>query len=98
MLHDWDDEDCRKVLGNCHKATPPEGRLIIIDCVIDDTNIQDPGQRRKLAHDMVMLAHRGMGTERTELQWRNLLSSAGFPRAQIYGMHERLNVIEAFKA
>lgn len=98
MLHDWGDEACVKVLQNCYKSMPSEGRVIITDVVVDENNLHDSREQLKLAHDMVMLAHRGMGRERTELEWRNLLFSAGFPRASIYEGKESTAVIEAFKS
>lgn len=99
VLHDWDDEHCIKALKNCYKATPAEGRVIICDVVVaEEVGLDDKVQQRRLAHDMVMLTHRGIGYERTRQEWSLLLSTAGFTRINLYGPHHVVSVIEAFKA
>ncbi|KAI3862897.1 hypothetical protein MKX03_014853 [Papaver bracteatum] len=36
IMHDWTDEDCVKILRNCHKAIAKNknGKVIIVDCVL----------------------------------------------------------------
>lgn len=41
ILHDWDDEDCVKILQNCKKVIPTRdqgGKIIIIDMVVGVTS------------------------------------------------------------
>ncbi|MED6121186.1 hypothetical protein PIB30_027795 [Stylosanthes scabra] len=33
-LHDWSDEECLKILKNCHKAIPNDGKVIVMNMVI----------------------------------------------------------------
>lgn len=98
VLHDWDDEHVIKALTNCYKATPPNGRVIICDLVIaEEVRLDTQVQQRKLAHDMVMLTHRGIGFERTTKEWSHLLVKGGFSRIKFYGLDHVVSLIEAFK-
>ena len=36
ILHDWDDPECRALVGRCAAALPPGGRLLIHDVFLDD--------------------------------------------------------------
>ncbi|KAL1210418.1 Indole glucosinolate O-methyltransferase 3 [Cardamine amara subsp. amara] len=33
ILHDWNDEDCVKILTNCWKSLPKKGKVIIVDLI-----------------------------------------------------------------
>eukprot|EP00249_Psilotum_nudum_P022840 c28656_g1_i1 orf=167-1234(-) len=96
VLHNWDDENCRQILWNCRKALPAKGRVIITDIVIDETNLCSPVQQRKLAVDLAIVAVFGKGKERTEKEWRRLLTSAGFSKVEIYGIQSLFSVLETF--
>ena len=34
ILHDWSDEDCTRLLKNCFKALPYNGKVIVVDYVL----------------------------------------------------------------
>jgi hypothetical protein len=34
VLHDWDDEQCVRILRNCRTAVRPNGRALIVEMVI----------------------------------------------------------------
>jgi caffeic acid 3-O-methyltransferase len=36
ILHDWDDENCVKILKNCYKALPADGKVITVDHVLPE--------------------------------------------------------------
>ena len=100
-MHDWDDEDCIKILKNCKKAIPQTGRVIIVDVVLEDVN----GKNEKntavdpnlgLAFDLLMLAHTSGGKERTEEEWKKILCEAGFGRYNIISIPALPSVIEVF--
>jgi hypothetical protein len=65
IIHDWTDEQCIQILGNCRKVIPATGKLIIADCVVP------AGNKPSLSKDMdiTMLTFPG-GQERTEAQFR----------------------------
>ncbi|KAI9086712.1 hypothetical protein K1719_031306 [Acacia pycnantha] len=97
ILHDWSDEDCIKILKNCKKAIREDkGKVIIAEFVLKPEGkglFDDTG----FVFDLLMIAHTS-GRERTELEWRNLLNEAGFPRYQIINIPSFLSIIEAYPA
>jgi len=72
VIHDWNDEEARRILGNCRQAIPPDGRLLILENVL--TPESDP---QSAMMDILMLVVTG-GRERTEAEFRALLADAGF--------------------
>ena len=74
VIHDWDDERTIAMLKNCHRAMLPKGRLVIIEMVIAPGN--EPFFGKQL--DVELLLTTPGGRERTEAEYRSLLSAAGF--------------------
>nr|BDC79578.1 hypothetical plant O-methyltransferase [Thujopsis dolabrata var. hondae] len=76
ILHDWDDEQCLKILKNCHEAIPEDGKVLIVDAVIDE----EEGTKRRagLLFDMCMMAAAPGGKERTCKEFEDLFYKAGF--------------------
>jgi hypothetical protein len=75
ILHDWEDEQATAILRNCHSAIPPGGQLLIIEKMLPERANQENG--REFVFDIVMMAAIG-GKERTENEFRNLLTRADF--------------------
>jgi hypothetical protein len=73
ILHDWDDGPAASILRSIHEAMTPRSRVLVADAVITAGNEQD---NAKLL-DLLMLVALG-GRERTEDEWRTLLSRTGF--------------------
>ncbi|KAI3945852.1 hypothetical protein MKW98_023126 [Papaver atlanticum] len=97
ILHDWGDEDCVKILSNCHKAIARKknGKVIIVECELrpdGDGSFDNMG----LVFDLVMIAHTSGGKERTEVEWKMLLNNAGFPRCNVIQIPAFPSIIEAF--
>lgn len=78
ILHDWSDERSLAILKNVRKAMGPSGRLLVIDAVLPEGNAPSPG---KLI-DINMLVMTG-GRERTEREFRDLLSASGFELVRV---------------
>ncbi|KAK6919536.1 O-methyltransferase domain [Dillenia turbinata] len=96
ILHDWNDEDCVKILKNCRKAIPEKtGKVIIVEVVLEP---QGSGlfAETGLMIDLVMIAHTTGGRERTELEWKTILQKAGFPRYNIIKIPALQSIIEGF--
>ncbi|MCL7041641.1 hypothetical protein MKW94_030611 [Papaver nudicaule] len=96
MMHAWSDENCVKALKNCYKAISKaqNGKVIIVDFVLrpDGTGLFD---ETGLAFDLLMMVNTG-GKERTEVEWKMLLNSAGLPRYNIIEIPTLPSIIEAF--
>jgi hypothetical protein len=79
ILHDWPDDDARRILETVRAAAAPESRLVLIEAVIRPGN--DPAGAKWL--DLLMLVIAG-GRERTEEEWRALLESAGWEPVRFF--------------
>ena len=92
IIHDWNDEAALKILGNVRQALAGgrQGRLIVVDMVLPEDARPHPA---KLL-DLLMLMFPG-GRERTEQEWRELLSKAGFAITRIVPTKAPDSVIEA---
>jgi hypothetical protein len=90
IIHDWSEEQCLTILGNCRRAIRPAGRLLIIEMVLPDGDTPHPG---KLL-DLMMLVGPG-GQERTEEEYRVLLGKAGFRLNRVVPTASPVSVVEA---
>ncbi|MEM7445961.1 MAG: methyltransferase [Pseudomonadota bacterium] len=79
VLHDWNDERATSILIKCREAMSEDARLLIIEEVIQ------PGKRvgnpNRLV-DLDLMIHLG-GRERTEPEYRQLMTNAGFVPGEI---------------
>ncbi|XP_006841695.3 O-methyltransferase 2 [Amborella trichopoda] len=97
ILHDWNDEDCVKILKQCRKALPSKsGKLIIVDVVLHLKEDTSAFADSRLAFDMLMFAVTSGGLERTEEEWRALLSKGGFSNCNIKPLPTLQSIIEAY--
>lgn len=90
IIHDWDDEQSLTILRNCRKAVPASGKLLLVEAVIPPGNEPFFGKLM----DLNMLVIPG-GLERTEAEYRELFSAAGFRLARIVPTRSWVSVIEA---
>jgi len=90
ILHDWSDDDCLRILTSCHSALPDHGILIIAEAVIPPGNEFSPAKLLDL-EVLVM----GGGKERSEREFRTLLTRGGFRDIAITPISPELAVIEA---
>lgn len=92
ILHDWTDEQCRRILHNCRQAMQKEARLLIVEIVVP------PGNAPSIAKllDLEMLVMAG-GRERTEEEFQQLLEFSGFSVSRVIPTAESISVIEAVR-
>ncbi|XP_048137875.1 xanthohumol 4-O-methyltransferase-like [Rhodamnia argentea] len=95
ILHDWNDEDCVKILKNCKKAIPEKNGMLLIAEVVLQPEGDGLFDETGLVLDLLMITHTG-GKERSELEWKKILEEGGFPRYNIIQIPSLLSVIEAF--
>ena len=91
VLHDFSDDECIRILKNCHAAMPRHGRLLIVEYVVTNT---PEGSAAKL-FDLHMLVYFGRARERTAQEFRLLLAGAGFSMQRIVTTDASIAVIEA---
>jgi hypothetical protein len=91
IIHDWDDARAVAILKNIRQAiTKPEGRLILLETVIQPGNQPDLGK----FIDLEMLVMPG-GRERTAEEFGALLARGGFALSRVVPTESPLCVIEA---
>jgi SAM-dependent methyltransferase len=93
IIHDWNEDQCLTILGHVRKVMKPNGRLLIVEMVLPAGNEPHPGKML----DMVMLVVPG-GQERTEAEYRPLLSTAGFRLSRVVPTASAVSVVEAVLA
>jgi hypothetical protein len=90
IIHDWNEDQCLTILGNCRKAMKPGAKLLIVESVLPEGNTPHFG---KLL-DMVMLAIPG-GEERTATEYGTLLAAAGLRMTGVVPTKSDVSIVEA---
>jgi hypothetical protein len=96
VLHGYDDAAAIKILGNCRDVLPTGGRILVIEFVLPDVvDRADPGLESRLMSDLNMLAVT-TGKERSAVEWKNLLASAGLDCPRVVSVRgDLVSIIEA---
>ncbi|CAA6656098.1 unnamed protein product [Spirodela intermedia] len=78
ILHSLSDENCQKVLKNCWKALPEQGKVIVMEGILPEVP-ETTKEVQCLFHlDLLMLTQTTGGKERTEMEIESLAKGAGF--------------------
>jgi len=94
ILHDWNDDECVKILCSIHKSSPQDGRVFIIEYLITDP---EKPHFSKL-FDIHMMCW-GTGRERTIEEHSTLLEQSGWKYIRtFYPQSGLIGVIEGAKA
>jgi O-methyltransferase domain len=93
IIHDWDEEQCSTILGNCRRAIAPDGRLLIVEMVLPEGDTPHLGKML----DMMMLVGPG-GQERTPTEYASLLGRAGFEMKRVVPTNSAVSIVEATPA
>jgi hypothetical protein len=90
VLHDWPDDQARSILANIAAAGGRGARLLLVEFVVP------PGDSPHMSKisDLNMLAMTG-GKERTEAEWREFLTAAGFADIVVHHTGTPFSVIQA---
>jgi hypothetical protein len=83
VLHNWNDEDCVRILERSKEAIStrePKGKVIIIDTVASSVSKQTT--EAQLLMDLCMMVLT-TGAERDEEKWHKLFLNAGFSQYKI---------------
>ncbi|XP_031482634.1 caffeic acid 3-O-methyltransferase-like [Nymphaea colorata] len=97
ILHDWDDDHCLKLLENCWKALPENGKVIIAEMVLPETVDNSLSTSAVFQLDLLMLALNHGGKERTEKEFEGLAKVAGFTGIKAICCAYNFWVIEFYK-
>jgi len=93
VLHDWDDARSIQILQNCYKAMNDNGRLLIIEVVLQD------GSQSLYANsmDLLMLAITG-GKERTLASFNEMFKKSNLILNKVYSTTTEFSILEVIKS
>ncbi|TYJ40710.1 hypothetical protein E1A91_A04G160300v1 [Gossypium mustelinum] len=95
ILHDWDDEECIKILKKCREAIPEDkGKVIIVEAVLEEDKEGDELGVARLMLDTAMMVITNKGRERTLKEWSYVLRQSGFKRFNVKPIRAVETVIE----
>lgn len=89
IIHNWDDQASIAILKSCRRAIAPNGKILLAELIVPPGNIPSISK----ALDLQMLGVLG-GLERTEIEYRGLLDSAGFRVSRIIPTPSPWSIIE----
>jgi O-methyltransferase domain/Dimerisation domain len=90
IIHDWNEEQCLTILGNCRKAMKMGAKLLIVEFVLPEGDTPHFGK----VLDMVMLTVPG-GEERTAPEYGALLAAAGLKMTRVVPTASDVSIVEA---
>ena len=93
IVHDWDDAEAVRLLGNVRAAMPAHARLLLVEAVVRPGDA--PSHAKMLDLNMLVLVG---GRERTEEEYRALLQAAGLALRRVLPATADTNVLEAVPA
>jgi O-methyltransferase domain len=92
ILHDWNDEQCVKILANCRAAMNEKGRVLVVDNVIPPGN--DPSWGKLVDIQMLVIG----GRERTKKEFAGIFRQAGLKLARVVATKCPLSIVEGVRA
>jgi len=79
IIHDWEDEECVKLLRRSYEATPANGKVLIVDAVVEgEKETESLSRQLALLLDVAMMVYTTGGKERREEEFKGLFQRAGF--------------------
>ncbi|KAF3444049.1 hypothetical protein FNV43_RR13739 [Rhamnella rubrinervis] len=98
ILHDWNDEECVRILKRCKEAIPGKGeggKVMIIEIVIEEDQMDKNSYEAQLQLDMVMMVMHS-GKERNQMEWEKIFLAAGFSDYKITPAFGDRSLIELY--
>jgi hypothetical protein len=94
LLHDYDDPDCLRMLGNVRRAMPPQARVLVLEKTVPTDDTPGPGRWLDL-HVMLLTG----GRERTVPEYDALFGKAGLRLTRVLPTaHPAVEIVEAVAA
>ncbi|KOM50174.1 hypothetical protein LR48_Vigan08g100100 [Vigna angularis] len=93
ILHDWNDEQCVRILKKCKEGV--KRKVIAIDMVLESEKLDYESTKTQLMIDMVVMVLYP-GKERTEKEWAKIIFSAGFTDYKITPLVGLRSLIEIY--
>ncbi|XP_004308310.1 PREDICTED: (S)-scoulerine 9-O-methyltransferase-like [Fragaria vesca subsp. vesca] len=100
VLHNWDDEHCKKILKNCWEAIPDDGKVIVVEYFVVPEIVENATEMNKSVFylDIFMMTTSPGGKERTIAEFEYLAKSVGFVETKIFPLPHGSYVNEFLKS
>ncbi|MED6175415.1 hypothetical protein PIB30_078135 [Stylosanthes scabra] len=96
VLHNWSEEDCLKILSNCYKSLPQNGKVIVVDFIMPEVIQSTEADKIITSFDNLMFLD--SGRERTMKEFEGLCIRSGFSNFQVACQaFSALGVMEFYK-
>ncbi|XP_006352694.2 caffeic acid 3-O-methyltransferase-like [Solanum tuberosum] len=97
ILHNWDDDDCVKILKNCWRALPKDGKVVVIEQIQPEYPETNLLSKHSFSFDISMMFIFHGGKERTKQQFDDLAKQAGFTSLKVVARAYYSWVMEFYK-
>ena len=77
VLHDWEDDEAKRIVANCHRAGRPGGGLLVVGYLMPSP----PEPSLAYLMDLLMMMVMG-GRERSLADLRSLMAAEGYELAR----------------
>jgi hypothetical protein len=94
ILHNWNDEQSTIILDNCRRAMPAGAKLLLVERIIPECLGVSAADQAYARGDLNMLSQTA-AKERTEAEFRAVLTSAGFHLTKIVPAGGNLSIMVA---
>jgi orsellinic acid C2-O-methyltransferase len=94
VIHDWNDEHAAQILRNCAVAMQHDAKLLLVERIFPSRMNASAAHRAMARADLNMLVGLG-GRERTQDEYRDLLTASGFVVNAIHPAGLTFSIIEA---
>ncbi|RSN71760.1 MULTISPECIES: methyltransferase [Actinomadura] len=91
IVHNWDDDDALRILGNIRRELPADGRVLLLDMLLPEDDRPHLGKEM----DMRLLALYDGGRERGEQEYLALLGKAGLRTERVVELPNALSLVDA---
>ncbi|GAB4844719.1 hypothetical protein Ancab_040100 [Ancistrocladus abbreviatus] len=97
ILHSWTDDQCIKLLKNCYKVLPDNGKVIVIDAIKPEMPETNPLAKMVTLSDVMMTSWHPGGKERTLKELQYLANAAGFTTFKLVQRAYETWIMEFYK-
>jgi O-methyltransferase domain len=94
ILHDWDDDSCRRLLAVCRAALPTHGRLLVVEQLLPEAIPSDGSLHPAISMDLTMLVNFADARERHLGEYEELLDSTGFAVHEVVSLPSGFNILD----
>jgi O-methyltransferase domain len=93
ILHDWNDEQCVRILGNVRRGLAPGGKVVVVELLVGAPD--EPGLAALMDLNMLTMTS---GRERDIGEFDALFAAAGLRRTTVTPTNSPFTIIEAVAA